>query len=283
MKLNEQIRTELEQFKDQLAETEQKESFSRDKADKLVSEISRLQLQLNKLNVQLYSKDEQINALQQQLNTVLAAREIPIQPINFPKPIYTQPAPETYINPTPIVSRSVANFNYDEPERKLKPAVQPPVEVAKSQDYKKQKNQESYSKNDQPFGIPTSEQYQEKPRGVRRSPPKEDLKVPLENSPKLEKKSEHKVGPPKESVLPSQQKFEDKMKIIKNVETNLLNLQLEKKKLDEEYSKIVDKGAKTNAQRRRKDDLELELSILSKNISTLKQKLRDMNVLHQEY
>ncbi len=45
----------------------------------------------------------------------------------------------------------------------------------------------------------------------------------------------------------------------------------------------MDKGAKTNAQRRRKDDLELELSILNKNVSSLKQKLRDMNAINQEY
>ncbi len=112
-------------------------------------------------------------------------------------------------------------------------------------------------------------------------PSKEDLKVrePKER-PDTAKST---ASPQKEILLPSQQKYEDKMKIIKNVESNLLSLQLEKKKLEEEYAKIVDKGAKTNAQRRRKDDLELELSILGKNISTLKQKLRDMNALHQEY
>lgn len=42
----------------------------------------------------------------------------------------------------------------------------------------------------------------------------------------------------------------------------------------------MDKGARTGAQRKRKNDIELELSILNKNISTLRQKLRDMNALY---
>lgn len=45
-----------------------------------------------------------------------------------------------------------------------------------------------------------------------------------------------------------------------------------------EYDKIPD-AAKTIAQRRRKADLEREMKILDKNISSLKKKLRDMQAL----
>ncbi len=37
----------------------------------------------------------------------------------------------------------------------------------------------------------------------------------------------------REILLPSQQKYEDKMRMIKNIETNLLSLQLDKKKVQE--------------------------------------------------
>jgi predicted nucleic acid-binding Zn-ribbon protein len=86
-----------------------------------------------------------------------------------------------------------------------------------------------------------------------------------------------KEGPP-QPKLESQIKFEQEQSAIKNIETNLLNLQMEKKKLSMEFDKIPD-SAKTIAQRRRKGDLEREIKILDKNISSLKKKLRDMQVL----
>lgn len=78
--------------------------------------------------------------------------------------------------------------------------------------------------------------------------------------------------------LESQIKFEKEQTAIKNIEANLLNLQMEKKKLGMEFDKIPE-NAKTIAQRRRKGDLEREISILDKNISSLKKKLRDMQAL----
>ena len=53
---------------------------------------------------------------------------------------------------------------------------------------------------------------------------------------------------------------------------------MEKKKLNMEFDKIPE-SAKTIAQRRRRGDLEREIKILDKNISSLKKKLRDMEVL----
>lgn len=78
--------------------------------------------------------------------------------------------------------------------------------------------------------------------------------------------------------LESQVLFEKEQQAIKNIEANLLNLQMEKKKLSNEFDKIPD-SAKTIAQRRRKGDLEREIKILDKNISSLKGKLRDMQAL----
>ena len=53
---------------------------------------------------------------------------------------------------------------------------------------------------------------------------------------------------------------------------------MEKQKYKNEYDKIPEKP-KTIAQRRRKEELERELQILGKNISSLKQKLREMDAL----
>lgn len=72
------------------------------------------------------------------------------------------------------------------------------------------------------------------------------------------------------------------MQTIKKIETNMLNLQMERKRMNAEFEKIPE-SAKTIAQRRRKSDLEREIKILDKNISNLKNKLRGMDALHREY
>ena len=47
-----------------------------------------------------------------------------------------------------------------------------------------------------------------------------------------------------------------------------------------EFDKIPD-GAKTIAQRRRKEELEREIQIANKSISGLKNKLRELDALHR--
>jgi hypothetical protein len=66
---------------------------------------------------------------------------------------------------------------------------------------------------------------------------------------------------------------------VQNLENKLMTLQLEKQRLESEYSKIPE-HAKQIAVRRRREDLELELSILDTNIANMKNKLRGMNALH---
>ena len=53
---------------------------------------------------------------------------------------------------------------------------------------------------------------------------------------------------------------------------------MEKDKYKNEYDKIPE-NPKTIAQKRRKEELDRELSILNKNIASLKTKLRDMDAL----
>tara|TARA_B110000285_G_C15068200_1_gene586380 strand:- start:75 stop:377 length:303 start_codon:yes stop_codon:yes gene_type:complete len=65
---------------------------------------------------------------------------------------------------------------------------------------------------------------------------------------------------------------------LENIEKNLLQLNLDKDKYKGEFDKIPE-SAKTIAQRRRKEFLEGELKLISKNIGGLKQKLRDMGEL----
>lgn len=62
-------------------------------------------------------------------------------------------------------------------------------------------------------------------------------------------------------------------KVLGNIEQKLLDLQLEREKLDSEYSRVCS-SPRTNWSLKRKEDLELELEILCSNISRLKSKLR---------
>lgn len=69
-----------------------------------------------------------------------------------------------------------------------------------------------------------------------------------------------------------------KVKQVQNIESNLLQLNLERDKYKAEFDKIPE-NAKTIAQRRRREELERELDILGKNIGSLKAKLRDLEAL----
>ena len=70
------------------------------------------------------------------------------------------------------------------------------------------------------------------------------------------------------------------MEQVKGIEQNLLNLQMEQGKLVREFDRIPE-NAKTMAQRRRKEELDREIKIVNKNISNLKNKLREMDALHR--
>jgi predicted nucleic acid-binding Zn-ribbon protein len=57
-----------------------------------------------------------------------------------------------------------------------------------------------------------------------------------------------------------------------------LQLNLERDKFKNEFDKIPE-NPKTIAQKRRREDLERELSILNKNIASLKTKLRELDAI----
>jgi len=76
------------------------------------------------------------------------------------------------------------------------------------------------------------------------------------------------------------QEVDKRVQQVKTLESSLLGMQLEQKKLQAEFDKIPD-GAKTIAQRRRKEELEREIQIIHKNISTARNKLREMDALHR--
>jgi hypothetical protein len=48
-----------------------------------------------------------------------------------------------------------------------------------------------------------------------------------------------------------------------------------------ELDKLPENGHRTLAQRRRREELERELAIVGKNVSSLRNKLRDMDALHR--
>jgi uncharacterized phage infection (PIP) family protein YhgE len=77
-----------------------------------------------------------------------------------------------------------------------------------------------------------------------------------------------------EKLNPRRQSIEN----VKGLENKLMNLQMDKKRLDDELSKIPPQSRRI-AQLKRKEDIELELQILNSNISTIKTKLRQLNAL----
>ena len=71
-KMINQLKNDLENCRDKLSNTEQKESFNRNRAERAAAEISKLQVKLNNMQVQLYAKEESISSLQQELsNTIM--------------------------------------------------------------------------------------------------------------------------------------------------------------------------------------------------------------------
>ena len=70
----------------------------------------------------------------------------------------------------------------------------------------------------------------------------------------------------------------EKQQNVDNVESKLLQLNLDKDKFKAEYDKIPE-NAKTIAQRRRREFLEQELKVIGRNLATMKQKLRAMGEL----
>ena len=65
---------------------------------------------------------------------------------------------------------------------------------------------------------------------------------------------------------------------LKALESKLMILQMDKKRLEDELSKIPTQGRRM-AQIKRKEEIELELEILNSNISAVKFKLRQVNAL----
>ena len=68
----------------------------------------------------------------------------------------------------------------------------------------------------------------------------------------------------------------NKAQQISTVETNMMQLNIQRDKLKDELSKMPE-HAKKAAQIRRREYLEQETSLLSRNIATLKQKLKDLS------
>ncbi len=78
-------------------------------------------------------------------------------------------------------------------------------------------------------------------------------------------------------TFPSNQKFEANREQIDKVQKNLVALQGEKAQLESEYAKFGQRGEKSFALKKRKQELEFEIDLADKNIQRLKQKLREFN------
>eukprot|EP00347_Sterkiella_histriomuscorum_P004073 403361847 len=80
-------------------------------------------------------------------------------------------------------------------------------------------------------------------------------------------------------TFPSNQQYLDHKDVIIKLEQQLQSFQFEKQKLEVEFSKMPTKSINTIALKKKKETLEFDIEINTKNINTVKQKLRDLNVL----
>lgn len=65
------------------------------------------------------------------------------------------------------------------------------------------------------------------------------------------------------------------------MESQLLSLQLEQKKLQAELDKVPESGHRTMVQRRRREELERDLKLIGGSVSGIRNKLRDLDALHR--
>ncbi len=82
------------------------------------------------------------------------------------------------------------------------------------------------------------------------------------------------------NAIPQTTKGADPSKVvqIRNIETNLMQLNIATDKYKADLDKIPE-NAKTIAQRRRREFLEQEMKVIGKNLGLLKGKLRDLGEL----
>ena len=72
-----------------------------------------------------------------------------------------------------------------------------------------------------------------------------------------------------------------KQEQIRSFESQLLQIQIEQRKLQNELDKLPESGHRTIAQRKRREEVEKELSIASKNISGIRIKLKELDALRK--
>lgn len=65
------------------------------------------------------------------------------------------------------------------------------------------------------------------------------------------------------------------------MESQLLSLQLEQKKLQAELDKVPESGHRTMVQRRLREELERDLKLIGGSVSGIRNKLRDLDALHR--
>lgn len=204
MRINEQLRRELEDSREHLIELEQREAYSR---EKLSTEVTRLQLQVNKLNAQAYNKDESMAGLHQQLNFVM-------RQINNP----------ATFKPEPKVYRNTRDFDRDDDLAEVK-------RPSRSICSKEEEYQKPPPRRYERFNQEDSREITNKRKDIEHTyEPKVATQSERNNlgreARNEETKNKREVEEPAKKET---QKIEDREKIIKNIEAKLLSLQLEKK------------------------------------------------------
>ncbi|CAG9326093.1 unnamed protein product [Blepharisma stoltei] len=124
--------------------------------------------------------------------------------------------------------------------------------------------------NAQPREQPSQPRISERPSGRRRGS-KSNISTHVGNVLNWENQLDEpslKESPVTKSILDP----------ILEIENTLMNLQLDKQRLESEYSKLP-AHSKSRASKLRRDQIEEELSVVDRNISNLKSKLRGMHAL----
>ena len=288
--------------KDKQMDLERKLLKSQDKNYSLKDEVERSEEKIHRLERELEDSKEQLNyqhrqqhretdSLRKQISTLYSEMERLDQERNF-----RSSSRKAYYEEEQCFDRSYRKRNYPREERSFSRredsrGSSPPrgnkfekLDLRKDSDdfwlreETPPKTERTYQKEELPAVQPTTPDSRSLRENSYQDPSsKFRAKVAANNSTSVGSALawEEAPEPPPRPNAPAKE-YQDYS--VKNLENTLLQLQIEKKKLEDEFAKLPE-HAKKIAVRRRREEVETELSILTTNIANVKNKLRQKNAL----
>jgi len=229
----------MEDNKDLLADMEQKEDYNRSKLDKLSSELSRLQIQVKTLTSQLYYKDTTISELQAQLNNQILKHNIYI-PKDVHRKSMSQVVEEDNEREIGINDKGTARY------RDLRTNRNEPYKVNEQPMRNKPREDSPYHKDEAIYESSTTRYKSPYRASARHNSPQREVRKEYNNiKASYETTDTKRMGRRQEetktrtSEKSPHKEFEEKEKIIKNIESNLLTHQLDKQRVLLDINSVV--------------------------------------------